>query len=74
MDVLILLVPVSLGLGLLGLFAFVWTLRHRQYEDPKGDAARILSDRWDDWPAPLDDHARRQGRPDRAGPRSGDLG
>lgn len=50
MDVLILLVPVSLGLGLLGLWAFVWTLRHRQYEDPQGDAARILSDRWDDRP------------------------
>jgi cbb3-type cytochrome oxidase maturation protein len=42
MDILILLVPVSLGLGLLGLGAFVWTLRARQYEDPKGDAARIL--------------------------------
>ncbi len=52
MDVLILLVPISLGLGLLGLLAFVWTLRSRQYEDPKGDAARILSDRWDDRPAP----------------------
>ncbi|NAZ36737.1 cbb3-type cytochrome oxidase assembly protein CcoS [Rubellimicrobium sp. CFH 75288] len=52
MDVLILLVPVSLGLGLLGLAAFVWTLRHRQYDDPKGDAARILSDRWDDRPPP----------------------
>lgn len=52
MDVLILLVPVSLGLGLLGLLAFVWTLRNRQYEDPQGDAARILSDRWDDRPGP----------------------
>lgn len=72
MDVLIYLVPVSLGLGLLGLGAFVWTLRNRQYEDPKGDAARILSDRWDDRPAPPEDAGPRQGRRDRAGPSSGD--
>ncbi len=61
MDVLILLVPVSLGLGLLGLGAFVWTLKHRQYEDPKGDAARILSDRWDDRPAPSREPPSREG-------------
>ena len=30
-----------------GLFAFWWTLRAGQYEDPKGDAARILDDRFD---------------------------
>ncbi len=74
MDVLILLVPVSLGLGLLGLGAFVWTLRNRQYEDPKGDAARILSDRWDDRPAPAEDRAPRKRRPDRAGPSEGERG
>jgi cbb3-type cytochrome oxidase maturation protein len=74
MDVLILLVPVSLGLGLLGLGFFVWTLRARQYEDPKGDAARILSDRWDDRPAPSEDRGARRGRPDRAGPQEGDRG
>lgn len=54
MAVLVLLVPVSLGLGLLGLAAFLWTLRTRQYDDPEGDAARILSDRWDERPAPPD--------------------
>jgi len=27
-------------------------LRHRQYEDPRGDAARILSDDYDEAPAP----------------------
>lgn len=59
MDVLVLLVPVSLGLGLLGLAAFVWTLKTRQYEDPKGDAARILSDRWDDRPAPPEEGSGR---------------
>ncbi|MBP1807245.1 cbb3-type cytochrome oxidase maturation protein [Rubellimicrobium aerolatum] len=70
---LIYLVPVSLGLGLLGLGAFVWTLRHRQYEDPKGDAARILSDRWDDRPAPADERPARA-RSDHAGPTPGDRG
>lgn len=52
MQMLALLIPVSLGLGLLGLGAFIWTLRHNQYEDPKGDSQRILSDEWDDRPKP----------------------
>ena len=52
MDVLVYLIPVSLGLGLLGLLAFLWTLRSGQYEDPKGDANRILWDDYDDKPAP----------------------
>lgn len=42
MNVLVLLIPVSLILGFCGLLAFLWTLRHRQYEDLEGDAARIL--------------------------------
>lgn len=50
MQMLAYLIPVSLGLGGLGLLAFVWTLRARQYEDPKGDAERILSTDWDDRP------------------------
>ena len=52
MEVLVYLIPVSLGLGALGLAAFVWALRNRQYEDPKGDSQRILSDEWDDRPKP----------------------
>lgn len=52
MEVLVFLIPVSLGLGGLGLAAFLWALRHRQYEDPKGDAERILSTEWDDRPRP----------------------
>lgn len=51
MDILVILIPVSLGLGALGLGAFFWTMRHRQYEDPDGDAARILRDDYDDKPA-----------------------
>lgn len=52
MTVLVILIPVSLGLGLLGLGAFVWTMRNRQYDDPDGDAARILREDFDDRPAP----------------------
>ncbi len=51
MNVLALLIPVSVGLGLLGLLAFLWALRHRQYDDIEGDQARILfneKDRPDD--------------------------
>lgn len=50
MEVLVYLIPVSLGLGALGLCAFVWSMRNRQFEDPKGDAERILSKEWDDRP------------------------
>ena len=44
MNVLIILVPCSLILGLGALVAFVWTLRADQYSDPDGDAQRILLD------------------------------
>lgn len=52
MEVLSILIPVSLGLGALGLAAFFWTLRSRQYDDPEGDSARILQDDFDDRPKP----------------------
>ena len=42
MSVLGILIPASLILGGLGLAACLWTLRSGQYEDPDGDAARIL--------------------------------
>ena len=38
------LVPVALGLGLLGLLAFMWALKNDQYEDLEGSAERILLD------------------------------
>lgn len=50
MNVLVLLIPVSLALGALGLGAFLWALRSRQYDDPEGDRMRILDPRWDDAP------------------------
>lgn len=52
MTVLTVLIPVSIGLGLVGLLAFFWTLRSRQYDDPAGDAARILREDFDDRPKP----------------------
>ena len=51
MTALLLLVPAALGLGLFGLAAFVWSVRANQYDDPDGDAARILLDD-DDRPLP----------------------
>ncbi|WP_425051443.1 cbb3-type cytochrome oxidase assembly protein CcoS [Psychromarinibacter sp. S121] len=50
MEVLVYLIPISLILGGLGLGAFVWTLKSRQYDDPDGDSQRILSDQYDDKP------------------------
>lgn len=44
MNILVILVPCSLLLGLGALAAFVWTIRHNQYDDPEGDAWRILND------------------------------
>jgi cbb3-type cytochrome oxidase maturation protein len=44
MDSLLILVPAALTLGLLGLAAFLWALRHGQFDDPEGAAGRILFD------------------------------
>jgi cbb3-type cytochrome oxidase maturation protein len=44
MNVLVYLVPMALGLGLVGLGAFLWTLRSGQYDDMDGAALRVLAD------------------------------
>jgi len=44
MNIFLILAPLSLLLAGLGLAAFFWTFRASQYDDPKGDAARILFD------------------------------
>lgn len=44
MDALIFLIPVALGLGLLGLGGFLWSLKTGQYDDMDGAAERILFD------------------------------
>jgi len=44
------LLPLSLGLGLIGLVTFMWTLKKHQYDDLDGAAYRILEE--DDFPLP----------------------
>jgi cbb3-type cytochrome oxidase maturation protein len=50
MEVLVYLVPLALGLGLLGLFAFLWSLNSGQFDDLDGAALRAIMD--DDLPTP----------------------
>lgn len=38
------LIPIAIGMGLMGLAAFLWSLRDGQYEDMDGAATRILID------------------------------
>ncbi len=52
MEVLSYLIPISLLLGGVGLVAFLYTVRSNQYDDPEGDARRILNTDWDDRPKP----------------------
>ena len=42
MNILLYLIPIALTLGLIGLLAFLWTLKNNQYEDLKGASERIL--------------------------------
>lgn len=42
MNGLIFLIPIALGLGLLGLAAFFWSLRRGQFDDLDGAALRIF--------------------------------
>lgn len=44
MSGLVFLVPIALFLGLLGLGAFLWSMRSGQYDDLEGAARRILLD------------------------------
>jgi cbb3-type cytochrome oxidase maturation protein len=44
MEVLIYLVPLALVLGLLGLAAFLWSLKSGQYDDLDGAAWRAIAD------------------------------
>lgn len=52
MSHLVWLVPVALGMGLVGLAAFLWSLRARQYEDLDGAAERVLLQDAQDIPLP----------------------
>ncbi|MEE2565071.1 cbb3-type cytochrome oxidase assembly protein CcoS [Hyphobacterium marinum] len=50
MSALLWLIPAALGLGLMGLLAFLWSVRSGQYDDLDGAAQRILID--EDAPLP----------------------
>jgi cbb3-type cytochrome oxidase maturation protein len=42
MNYLVWLVPIALGMGLVGLAAFLWSMRNGQLEDLDGAAQRVL--------------------------------
>ena len=42
------LIPIALGMGALGLAAFLWSMKTGQYEDMEGAANRILIDEEDE--------------------------
>jgi cbb3-type cytochrome oxidase maturation protein len=44
MNALVFLIPIALGLGGLGLAAFLWSLKSGQYDDLEGAAWRILDE------------------------------
>lgn len=48
--VLFFLAPLTLLMAAGSLAAFWWTFKANQYDDPQGDAARILYDHLDDGP------------------------
>lgn len=50
MTILAYLIPISLFLGGLGLAFFIYTVKSNQYDDPEGDARRILRTDYDDKP------------------------
>ncbi len=52
MEQLVILIPIALVLGLVGLVAFLWSLKSGQYDDLEGAANRILFDDDEDDPDP----------------------
>ncbi|MDQ0465966.1 cbb3-type cytochrome oxidase maturation protein [Caulobacter ginsengisoli] len=52
MNIIFLLAPFSILLALIGLAGFWWAVRNGQYDDPAGDASRILLDDAQDVPEP----------------------
>lgn len=70
MDGFLYLVPISLGLGAIGLAVFLWTLRKGQYDDLDGAAERILHDEDAPLPAPDSSPGNDAGKPDSTEPQS----
>ena len=44
MEVLVILVPLALMLGLVGLIGFLWSLKNNQYDDLEGAGWRAIAD------------------------------
>ncbi|MEO5708127.1 MAG: cbb3-type cytochrome oxidase assembly protein CcoS [Alteraurantiacibacter sp.] len=44
MNGVLILLPIALSLGLVGLATFFWAMRNGQFDDPDGAASRILLD------------------------------
>jgi cbb3-type cytochrome oxidase maturation protein len=44
MEVLVYLIPIAIFMGLIGLCAFIWSLKNGQFDDLDGAANRILFD------------------------------
>ena len=68
MSYLVWLVPIALGMGVVGLAAFLWSMRSGQYDDLDGAAERVLLAEAE---APLRDEVRgrRETRNDRSADR-----
>ena len=62
MNEFLFLVPISLALGLIGLLAFLWSLKSEQYDDLDGAAERILHD--EDRPLESPDIAKDKAAPE----------
>ena len=58
MNSILYLIPIALGLGLVALGAFAWSVASGQYRDLEGDSVRMLED--DD--TPLDPETAKQRR------------
>lgn len=64
-TVLLYLIPIAILLGLVGLGAFLWSLKSGQFEDLDGAAERILFDEEEE-----EDKARQAERREERGPPS----
>lgn len=48
MSILLFLIPITLILALIGLAAFMWSVKNKQYDDLEGASNRILFDEDDE--------------------------
>jgi cbb3-type cytochrome oxidase maturation protein len=62
MSLLAWLVPVALGMGLVGLAAFLWSMKSGQLEDLDGAAQRVLLNEAADAPLPESERLPRKRR------------